>query len=239
MSRSKGPAKIPKGLMDPVVKELGGVKTELSTVKHNLKDLGKTMSQLIPDPTKPLLVKSRGGVWATIFSLLTIATTIGSFAVTAQSLQKEELSQFFTSTHRVEYEVRFTPGSAIGPGPEDHSTYFSTVVTNTGRLPITVISFLTGPEDGAAEVDNVLWVRMQDASNTVLKGPFVLAPGEAVAVRQKTIGTDLQTNLVMRQSDGRTVAAKILESAEGPLPSSVEEKFDAMKREWEKSPSVR
>lgn len=231
MSRHGTSRKRSKIHLDPAAKELQSVKKELVAIKA-------TMAKPESKFEQPIVVKQKlgiAGALGLILSVATIVATVVSFSLTAQSLQKEEISQFFTDANRVHFEVTYAPGADGNPTASDHASYFSTVVTNTGRLPITVIGFLTGPEKEAGEVDEVLWVRMQDTSNTVSSGPFVLAPGEAVAVRQRTIGQNFNTNLVLRQSDGRSVEANILDSGGNTIPSSIRIKFDALDQEWEKS----
>jgi hypothetical protein len=139
------------------------------------------------------------------------------------------LAVAFDTSTRDQLTATFTTGlaaciTADGTQVTASANVVDTVVTNTGRLPITVIRVWDG---GTAE--SFSWMRLDDRSSLGTDTAVELGVGQAIAVRVFTLGNTVRTPLAVLTSDGvqrdlerlapAAESAPAVEAAYAALPS--------------------
>ncbi|MEA1263838.1 hypothetical protein MicroSTF_12425 [Microbacterium sp. STF-2] len=80
------------------------------------------------------------------------------------------------------------------------STVVDTVITNTGRLPLTIVNVWNGNSEG----DHFAWTRVEDNTQTDIDTGVELDVGQAIAVRVYSPGTVTRWPPMVLTSDGAT-----------------------------------
>lgn len=112
------------------------------------------------------------------------------------------------SLQRAEISSVYLSGAGWCEDPTTHAVVALsgwTVLTNSGRLPITVVH--VGVERGYV---NLFAYRRIDDLDQRGNGPFLLDVGDAVEVRYGIRGQGLPLNVFVSLSDGTTVATKVV-----------------------------
>lgn len=118
------------------------------------------------------------------------------------SLQREELTAVFT----------FTLTTCEDPEGAVAGWTAKTILTNTGRLPITVVHVRIGPS--SSWVNDWAFVRLDDEALTVHRTAVHLEPGEAISVFSNAKGRGIVLEVEAVLSNGETVVARRLPTAE-------------------------
>lgn len=161
-----------------------------------------------------------GGVVA-VLSL--VAGALGTW-FTYVSLTKEEISQLVVDDAPVSADITLS-----GDGPPAIASNLTVVLTNTGRLPITIVDLRNVPGPEAVETRGMEWIRLEDSENTIGEGPFLLSPGEAVVVTVSFPSKTFYLPLQVVQSDGQVVGVKSVGDAT-IASENIQEKIELLSR---------
>lgn len=220
---------------DPVTDLAKDVKALSGTTERILTSL--TEPAVEEPPVTPSSKRWELRDWFTIIgifiSLVAVAVTYFGFLATRESISKEQISQDFGLSGYVQFQTKVEEEPDGTLAITDRAVITTAVLTNTGRLPTTVVGFVS-TIDHTVPANDLLWVRMDDESSTVHSGPFRLDVGDAIAVRVVTPGNMFGKPLAMRKSSGEVVVAEIIGEEGDPQPS-VEEKFNALDTAGESS----
>ncbi|BCW78327.1 hypothetical protein NicSoilC5_03460 [Arthrobacter sp. NicSoilC5] len=150
-----------------------------------LKTLVKELAPYLPPPAEPGKARIWGGVSAAVGFLASVATVAGLFFVGIQIQQGNEaikganLSIAFPSDNETRLKVQDDGVVSM------ISSDFTFILTNTGRMPITILDF-TEPDQEDHRMD-AHWIHLPELSKSDTQmhknEPLVLPPGEGALVR--------------------------------------------------------
>lgn len=176
-------------------------------------------------------------VWVSIANLVALAVTLVMIIPAVQSLdtsqkslvaaeaalQRDELSQTFNSNMSACANVRLDPAATTLLG-----TTLSTVVTNTGRLPITILDVKSKGDEGVTSVD-YFWLPLAAVDERPSDGPIYMEVGKAVAITVFIPGRAFNSALHFTLSNGLEDQEAVYTSPpNSELPEIVSEAYSAL-----------
>lgn len=159
-------------------------------------------------------------------SMASVATIAGLFFVGVQIQQGNE------SIRGADLSATYPAWPQTALSFEEDGAYFRVasytfVLTNTGRMPITVLDFIE-PDHADTKVSS-LWVRLPDVHSaetlTHKDEPFVLPLGEGVLVRTCS-SSGMLPRVVL--SDGRIVDVDAPKESASKIPQTISDAIDRM-----------
>lgn len=165
-------------------------------------------------------------IGALVVALFMLVPTLQSLDATQQSLEATQLSAIAAqeALQRDEVSQTFSSSAAACVSVADdlvstkvRGTTLSTVITNTGRLPITILDVKGKGADGVSSVPYA-WVPLELDARVSEGGPIYLEVGKAVALRVFIPGGWFSNALWFALSNGQTDQ----EADYHPFPASAE-----------------
>ncbi|WP_096359325.1 hypothetical protein [Microbacterium sp. TPU 3598] len=165
--------------------------------------------------------KAAIGILTVLLSATATVSAGASLFVALDASSRDALTSTF------EVPVSYCVSFGAGPQSKSSATSQNLVITNTGRLPITVVGIWNGDPEG----DHFSWIRLEDPDDTGRDAAVELAVGQAIAVHILSPGNTVLSWSEVLTSDGKTreltsirppaVPTLAVERAYSALPSCI------------------
>lgn len=169
-------------------------------------------------------VAAAATVCAIVPAVLSLQAAQRSLTAAEAALQRDQISQSFSSHVSACVSATTDPVAA-----EVSGTTLSTVVTNTGRLPITILDVKSGAEEGSSPID-FSWLPLNANDTTPSSDPIYLAVGEAVAMTVFIPGSSFDPTLRFALSNGLPDQEVALNESpnDAEFPRTVSDAFEVL-----------
>lgn len=148
-----------------------------------------------------------------------IGLAIGSLWVELEAASRYQLSFAFGTVQACVKVVGHESGSPTLEHPRTNQTV---VLTNNGRLPITILNIFDASANAQGDGGDFYWTSLEQVNGLHRNAPIELDTGQAVVVAVISEGRSQMTPLSVLTSDGKLQVLNVIQMPEA-VPASIRE----------------